>query len=337
MGHAAGFRYFAPVLERVAPMECFLLGSGGMMPMPTRRLTSVLVRTEHRDYLLDAGEGVQVSLKELGLGIKRIGVVAITHLHADHCLGLPGILMLRAQVDDPGPLTLVGPLGLKRFVTHVIRDLRCHVPYPMEFVELDPETGPGGVALPGPELDLGWAPLMHSTGCVGYRLQEHTRPGRFYPERARQLGVEEGPLWGRLQRGETVRVPGGKSVRPEQVLGPARRGRAICLVTDTRPCAGVDRLLKDADLAFLEGMFLDDASDLASDKMHMTVAEAAAAASRNGAKKLVLVHLSPRYHDAQRKDLKAEATKTFPGALVGRDLMEFRVEFAEDPDGPTGD
>jgi ribonuclease Z len=310
-------------------MECFLLGSGGMMPMPARRLTSVLVRTEHQDYLLDAGEGVQVSLKELGLGIKRVGVVAITHLHADHCLGLPGVLMLRAQVDEPGPLTLVGPVGLERFVNHVVRDLKCHITFPMKFVEVNPANKPGGVALAVPELEMQWAPLNHSVGCVGYRLQEHTRPGRFSPERARALKVPEGPLWGKIQRGEPVRAEDGGTVQPDQVLGPPRKGRAVCLATDTRPCPGVDRLLEDADLAFLEGMFLEDASELAADKMHMPVAEAADAARRSRVRKLVLVHISPRYSDAQRSELKACARKVFPGAVVGRDLMSFKVDLPE--------
>jgi len=170
-------------------MECFLLGSGGMMPMPRRRLTAVLVRTGTQDTLLDAGEGVQVSFKELGLGIKRLAVVAISHLHADHCLGLPGLMMLRGQVDEVGPLTLVGPPGLKRFVQHVRADLRCHIPYPLHFVEIPAKSRLGGLALPTPDVNIHWGRLKHSVPCVGYRLEEPPRPGRFHPESAKRLGI----------------------------------------------------------------------------------------------------------------------------------------------------
>lgn len=312
-------------------MEAFLLGSGGMMPMPGRRLTSVLVRTDRQDYLLDAGEGVQISFKELSLGIKRLAVVAISHLHADHCLGLPGLMMLRAQVDEPGPLTLIGPRGLNRFVSNVIRDLRCHIGYPYEVHELDPISESHGEALRLPELSITWARLDHSVPCVGYRLQEHERPGRFYPERAIALGVPEGPMWGMLQRGREVTLPDGKKILPGQVMGAERRGRSIAYATDTRPCAGVERLIQGADLAFVEGMFLDDAADLAKEKGHMTVEEAALLASKAGVSSLVLVHLSPRYHNGQRSDLVKCARRTFAQAVVGRDLQSFQVSFPEDP------
>ncbi len=311
-------------------MECFLLGSGGMMPMPRRRLTSVLVRTDQQDYLFDAGEGVQVSFKELGLGIKRLSVVAVSHLHADHVLGLPGLLMLRSQVDDPPPLTIVGPKGIKRFVEHVRTDLRTHITFPVEYVELDPSAA-GGTALEGVAENLHWAPLNHSVPCIGFRLEEHPRPGRFHPDRAERLGLPKGPQWRLLQQGQTVTTPDGRPVRPDQVLGPTRRGRATAYVTDTRPCNGAVRLLHRVDLGFVEGMFLDEDESLAKDKKHMTVVEASAMAARARASRIVLVHISPRYQDQVRRRLRQEARTEFPSAVLGRDLDTFEVSVSDDP------
>jgi len=310
-------------------MQCFLLGTGGMMPMPHRRLSSVLVRTELQDYLLDAGEGIQVSFKELGLGIKRLAVVAITHLHADHCLGLPGILMLRSQVEQASGLTIVGPVGIKRFVEHVRSDLRSRITFPIRYVELRPNENTA-VALKNDDITLSWAKLNHSVDCVGYRLQEPSRPGRFHPERASALGVPQGPLWGRLQHGDDVETQDGRIIRPNDVMGHTRRGRSLAFATDTRPCPGLDQTIWQADLAFVEGMFMASDKALAKEKYHMTVIEAATAAKRAQVRRLVLTHISPRYANAERRTLQDQARTVFPGAIVGRDLQDFVIPMPED-------
>lgn len=311
-------------------MECFLLGSGGMMPMPRRRLTSVLVRTALHDYLFDAGEGIQVSFKELGLGIKRLSVVAITHLHADHCLGLPGLLMLRAQVEDPGPLIIIGPQGIRRFVQNVRADLRTYIPYKMKFIEIRTDNQNSGTVYSNSSEQLSWAKLDHSVPCVGFRLQQKERPGRFHPEKARAEGVPEGPLWGKLQAGSPVVLEDGRKVLPSNVLGGRRRGRSMGYVVDTRPCENMGKLTKDADIAFIEGMFTPEHIDTAQEKGHMTVDAAALHASQNGVKKLVLVHISPRYNDSQRSDLLAAARINYPDAILGKDLASYTIPLPEE-------
>jgi len=309
-------------------MQCFLLGTGGMMPMPHRRLSSVLVRTELQDYLLDAGEGIQVSFKELGLGIKRLAVVAITHLHADHCLGLPGILMLRSQVEQAPSLTIVGPVGIKRFIEHVRADLRSRLTFPIRYIELQPNKG-SGLALENADITLSWAKLNHTVDCLGYRLQEPSRPGRFHPEKAIALTVPQGPLWGKLQGGDVVETPEGRIVHPEEVMGGTRRGRTLAFATDTRPCPGLDQVLDHADLAFVEGMFMGSDEALAKDKRHMTVLEASSAAKRANVQRLVLTHISPRYANAERRNLQEQARTVFPGAIVGKDLQDFTIPMPE--------
>lgn len=300
-----------------------MLGYGGMMPMPLRLTTSVLVRREGRMLLFDAGEGIQLALKKGGLGIRGLDAVAITHLHADHVLGLPGIMMFRAQCDEPGALTVIGPPGVARFVNHTLEDLKYHINYSIEFIERHNESDRIAWSWNGDNLI--WDTLDHSAFCLGYRLEERGRPGRFDPARATALGVPAGPLRGRLQAGETVVAEGGAAVRPTDVLGPPRRGRVVAFATDTRPCAGLARLCEDADLAFVEGMFAAEHADAAAEKKHMTAVEAAEAARDARVGRLVLVHVSPRYVYEDEARLGEEARAVFPRAEVAKALEAYPI------------
>jgi len=299
-------------------MKCFVLGSGGMMPMPTRRLTSVGLRLEGSVYLLDCGEGTQIPYKELHLGQRALALVAITHLHADHVLGLPGMLMLRAQMPDPGPLIVLGPPGLTRFIDNVRHDLAIYINYEIKVREW--QRGANPEAFRDEQLRVIWAPLDHTVLCLGYRVEEHDRPGRFDAARAEALKVPRGPLWGALQQGRTVETPTGARVEPAQVLGPPRRGRHVAFITDTAPAPSMERLLWQADLAFVEGMFLAEHAEEARSKKHLTVHQATQAASAAGAEELVLVHLSPRYLETGHIErFEEEAREAHPRARVARD------------------
>lgn len=294
-----------------------------MMPMPQRLPTSVLVRREGRMMMFDAGEGIQLALKKGGLGIQALDAVAISHLHADHVLGLPGILMFRAQNEAPQPLTVIGPPGIARFVRHTLEDLRYHVNFKIEFVEWSSHSEKEAWTWHG--VKVLWHELSHSTFCLGYRLEEPVRPGKFYPERARELGVPPGPLFGKLQSGEPVVTPGGETVFPKDVLGPERRGRVMAFATDTRPCPGLSNLVQNADIAFVEGMFAKEHQKEAEEKKHMTAADAAAVAARANAERLILVHISPRYTRDDERQLENEAREHFESALVARPLKAYKV------------
>jgi ribonuclease Z len=281
-------------------------------------------------YLFDCGEGTQVPYKEAHLGLRALEVVAITHLHADHCLGLPGMLMLRAQMPDPAPLTLLGPPGLERFVDDVRSSLAMYINYEIRVRHWSPAVAPGAVAFEDERLRIRWWPLDHRVTCLGYRVEEHERPGKFDPDAAHRLQIPPGPLWGALQRGETVTGPGGQSVNSDHVVGPRRRGRWLAFITDTAPCPSLGPLLQDVDLALVEGMFLEEHAEDAAEKKHMTVGQAAAAAAKVRAKRLVVLHISPRY---ERRDLGRFATEGrahHPDVLVPRDGQVITVPL---PDG----
>jgi ribonuclease Z len=271
---------------------------------------------------------VQIGAKRTHLGVSGLALIAISHLHADHCLGLPGLMMLRAQMPNPAPLTILGPPGISRFVNQNRELLGFHINYPVCIVEW--QDGASAEAYQDQKVRIVWRPVEHTRFCLGFRLEEVERPGKFHPERARQLGIPEGPLWGRLQRGETVRLASDQPIRPDQVAGPARRGRHVAYVVDTRPCQALHDLCEAVDIAFIDGMFLPEDSRHAEDKGHLTVVEAAEAAWRAGARRVVLVHLSPRYSEADLPLLEQAAKQQFALTEMGRDFASYSVRFPDD-------
>lgn len=309
-------------------MECILLGSGGMMPMPYRLLTSLAVRFNGRIYLFDAGEATQLGLKRTKIGVRGLNILAVSHLHADHCLGIPGIMMLRSQIQDPEPLTILGPPGIKKFIQQTHENLGFFLNFPITFVEWSSQTDE--VAYQDDQVRIIWDPLDHSRFCLGYRLEELDRPGKFKPHLAAALGIPKGSFWGELQQGQSITLEDGKEVTPEQVLGDPRRGRHVAYVVDTRPSKSVYRLCQDADIAFMEGMFLPDDAEHAEAKGHLTVDDAARIAGRAGVRRVVLIHISPRYNNEELALLAAAARSRFNGAEMGEDFKVYPVPLPED-------
>ena len=311
-------------------MECILIGTGGMMPMPYRMLSSMAIRLNGSVYLFDAGEGTQINWKKARLGVRGLKLIAVTHLHADHCLGIPGMMMLKAQMEESAPLVILGPPGIQEFVMGCRKMLDFRLNFEVSIIEWSPERV--GPAFRDDQAEIFWQPVKHTRFCLGYRFEELERAGIFSPGRAQQLGVPMGPLWGKLQKGETVKTPSNRTVEPSEVLGPARRGRHVAFVVDTRPAPGVYSLCKQADLAFLEGMFLSEHAEHAEQKGHMTAVEAGAVARKSGASRAVLTHISPRYENSALKELEEEARGQFDHIRVGRDLDTFEVSFPEKSD-----
>jgi ribonuclease Z len=307
-------------------LEAFVLGCGGMMPLPNRHLTSVLLRREGELFLFDGGEGTQVALRRLNLRWKKISVIFISHTHADHVTGLPGLLMLSSQVDRDDPLYIIGPPRIAEYIEASRRVLDMYINYEIVVKEI---TSPG-IVYSGDGFHVRAFPLRHTKPCYGYTLEEDMRPGEFHPEKAEALCVPRGPLWAKLQSGESVKAAGGREVRPDEVLGSPRSGRKFSFVTDTLAFPEIAPHVAYSDLFVCEGMFEQALAEDARAKKHMTAEEAARiAAAAGGIKKLALIHYSPRYTEFDLKQLLKEAQSIFPDTVLSRDRSVFPIEFED--------
>jgi ribonuclease Z len=310
-------------------LEAFVLGCAGMMPLPNRHLTSVLLRREGELFLFDCGEGTQVSLRRLNLKWKKISAIFISHTHADHITGLPGILMLSAQVERDEPLYIIGPPRVKEFVDFSRNILEMYINYDIVVKEID-NPAQARTVYEGDGFHIRSFPVRHSRTTVGYSLTEDPRTGIFHPRRAEELGVPRGPLWSVLQRGESVTLDDGRVVEPGDVLGAERRGRKVSYVTDTLPASHIAQEIAGSDLAFCEGMFDQSLADSAREKKHMTASDAGKLASKaGGVKKMGLLHYSPRYTDRDLKVLLEEAQAEFENAFLTRDRMAISVPYED--------
>ncbi|MCL1817324.1 MAG: ribonuclease Z [Spirochaetaceae bacterium] len=300
-------------------LEAFVLGTGGMMPLPGRFLTSVLLRREGELFLFDCGEGTQVSLRSLNLKWKKITAIFISHTHADHITGLPGILMLSSQVDREEPLYIIGPPKIREFVELSRKVLDMYINYEIVVEEIENPAQAGEVFRRG-EFCVKSFPLRHTKPCVGYAFTEDMRPGVFFPEKALEQGVPRGPLWSRLQAGEDVALEDGRTVKPGDVLGPPRTGRKFSFITDSLYVESAAAHVRDSDILVCEGMFAKDMEESAKEKRHMTSQQAAALAKKaGGVGKLGLIHYSPRYMERDLKQLLREAREIFPDTFLTRD------------------
>lgn len=301
-------------------LEAFSLGTSGMMPLPGRFLTSVLVRRDGDLFLFDSGEGTQVSMKMLNLKWKKISAIFISHMHADHVTGLPGMLMLSSQVDRTEPLYIVGPAKLQEYVETQRRILDMYINYEIRFIAVEP-----GVVYSGDGFSIQAFPLIHTKPCYGYSLVEEKRKGEFFPDKAKTLGIPMGKLWGKLQSGESVTLDDGRVITSDMVMGEERAGRKISYVTDSLYFESIADYVHDSDILFCEGMFEAALRDTAREKKHMTAREAAMIARDSYSHKLCLQHYSPRYSDRELRLLEKEAKEIFPETVLTKDRMVFSI------------
>ena len=306
-------------------MEAFILGCGGMMPLPYRHLTSVLLRRDGDLFLFDGGEGTQVSLRRLNLKWKKINAIFVSHTHADHVTGLPGILMLNAQVERTEPLFIFGPPKMKEYIETSRKVLDMYINYPIEVKEI---TAPS-IVFEGDGFYIRAFPLDHTKTCVGYTLEELDRPGEFNPEKAVLLNVPVGPLWGKLQKGQPVVSSDGKTVFPEDVMGKKRSGRKFSFVTDTLYKTSIAKEVYGSDLLVCEAMFENDLIDQAKEKKHMTAREAALIARDSNSLRMYMIHYSPRYNDKELEKLLLQAREIYPGAELSKDRMCIDIPYVD--------
>jgi ribonuclease Z len=300
-------------------LDVLFLGTAGSSPSPRRGLPATLVRRGGDRLLIDCGEGTQRQLMS-SVGLVELEELFITHFHADHVLGLPGMLKTFALRGRDIPLTLHGPVGLRDLLAS-LRRVFGSLTYPIETVELAP-----GDVLDRGDYEIRAFAVDHRTEAVGYVLAEADRPGRFDVDVADALGVPRGRERGMLQRGEAVVLEGGHTVQPEQVLGPARPSRSLALTGDTGPVASVVEAAAGVDLLIHEATFCADERQRARETKHSTAAEAALAAQEAGVGLLALTHISSRYHDSVVAD---EARQLFANTVVPRDFDLIEMPYAE--------
>jgi ribonuclease Z len=302
-------------------IDICLLGTGGMMPLPGRWLSCVLIRCGARLTLLDCGEGTQIPWKSCGWGFRQLGAICLTHMHADHVAGLPGVLFMVAHAGRTEPVTIYGPPGTGYVVEGLLR-IAGDLPFPLQIEELQ---GGEHFTLPG-ELQGSCAAAAHGIPCLAYRLELARRP-QFQTERALELGLPVA-YWSRLQRGESVHYA-DRLIMPEEVLGPPRRGIALAFITDTRPTATLSAFAQDVDLLICESMY-DDPADLplARAHGHMLAEEAARLAREAGAHALLLTHFSPKINDPA--SVERAARRLFTGARAARDGLKLTLEYSPD-------
>jgi ribonuclease Z len=285
----------------------------------------MLLRREGELFLFDCGEATQISLRQLNLKWKKISVILISHTHADHVTGLPGILMLTAQVERDEPLIIIGPPKIKEYVESSREVLDMYINYPLEIREIENPGKPQEV-FRGDGYSIRSFPLRHSKTCVGYAFEEDPRPGVFFPEKALEAGVKRGPLWGRLQHGETVTLEDGRNITPDQVMGAERTGRKVCYVTDTTWRDSIPAEVAGSDLLVCEAMFGEEFAESAREKKHLTARQAGQLASAaGGIRRMGLIHYSPRYTDRELKILRNESREFFPGTFLCRDRMQISL------------
>lgn len=301
-------------------LDVCLLGTAGMMPLPYRWLTSLMLRYNGSSLLIDCGEGTQIAIREKGWSFRPIDIICITHFHGDHISGLPGILLAMSNSDRTEPLTMIGPKGLER-VVKALRVIAPELPFEIKFIELtEPQQQ---IRLHGYVIDA--FKVNHRVTCYGYSISIE-RAGMFEVDKAKQNDVPM-QFWSRLQKGETIESD-GRVYFPELVLGPARKGLKVTYTTDTRPTDSIVKNAKDSDLFICEGMYGEkgDVNNAVKYK-HMTFEEAGRLAKQAGVKELWLTHYSPALNRPEQ--YIEDVRQIFQNSYPGKDKKSLELNFEE--------
>jgi ribonuclease Z len=303
-------------------LKLLFLGTSAARPTAERNVSALVLTRGGESLLFECGEGTQRQMMRYGVTF-ALNEVFFTHFHADHFLGIIGLVRTLGLQGRTDPMRLVGPRGARKLLGQALA-LGVERPvFEVEIVEVEPEQ-----VLAREGYDLKVFGVEHGGGAVGYALVEHDRLGRFNPDRARELGVPEGPLWGKLQRGQAVRLEDGREVSAETIVGAPRPGRKLVYSGDTRPCAATIEIARGADLLVHEATFGEEEKDRAKETAHATAREAAEVARLAGVRRLVLTHLSARY-SRDPATLADEARAVFPETVVAKDGLEVEVPFAD--------
>ena len=303
-------------------MKLLFLGTSAARPTAERNVSALVLTRGGETLLFECGEGTQRQMMRYGVTF-ALGEVFFTHFHADHFLGIIGLVRTLGLQGRTDPFRLTGPKGGRKLLEQALALGVERPPFEVEIVEVEPDQ-----VLARDGYDLKAFRVEHGAGAVGYALIEKDRLGRFNPDRARELGVPEGPLWGKLQRGQTVRLDDGREVTAETIVGAPRPGRKLVYSGDTRPCVATIEVAQGADLLVHEATFGEEEKDRAKETAHATAREAAEVAKLAGVRRLVLTHLSARY-SRDSATLLDEARAVFPETVVAKDGFEVEVPFLD--------
>ena len=299
------------------------LGTSAARPTVERNVSALALQREGETLLFDCGEGTQRQMMRYGVSF-ALSEIFFTHFHADHFLGMIGLVRTLGLQGREEPLRLYGPRGAKQVLNNALLLGVEKVPFGVEIHEVKP----GAVIGARDGYSITAFATDHGAGSIGYALVESERYGRFDPEKARSLGIPEGPLWGKLQRGETIVLADGRQLTADSVVGPPRPGRKVVITGDTAPCASVVDAAADADLLVHEATFGEEEKDRAKETFHSTAREAAQVARAAKVRKLVLTHLSARYSIAA-DELVREAKEFFAEVVAAKDGMAVEVPFSD--------
>jgi ribonuclease Z len=299
------------------------LGTAASRPTVERNVAALALMREGETLLFDCGEGTQRQMMRYHVSF-AVADVFFTHFHADHVIGIIGLMRTLALQGRTEPLRLWGPRGATRMLRRAEQFGFDRLGFPVEIVELEPEQP---LRRNGYEL-IPFAVDHRGSASIGYALVEETRKGRFNPELAREIGIPEGPLWGQIHRGNAVTLPDGRTIDPSVLVGPTRPGRRVVITGDTRPCAATIEMARNADLLVHEATFGDEEAERAAETGHSTAREAASVARDADARRLVLTHISARY-SRDAAELEREARQLFANVVVARDGTEIDVAYVE--------
>lgn len=305
-------------------MKATILGTSSAMPTFRRSLSGTMLERENESFLFDCGEGTQFQIMRAGLRRGALRSIFITHLHGDHFFGLPGLLATLGLNRRDKPMDVWGPRGLKKFIEQV---LSCPRPYELSFPVRIHEIAPNfkGILVDTDAYQISTEPLHHRVPTQGYRLEEKPRPGVFDAARADELGIPFGRERGALHHGRSVTLEDGTIIEPEQVVGPSQPGKVFAYCTDTVPCDEAVNLAWNADLLVHEATYADAERDLAIERRHCTIRQAATVALDAEAKKLVATHFSTRYRYRDLEKMALEGREVFENLVMAEDLMT--IEF----------
>jgi len=299
-------------------MKLVFLGTAGAQPTEKRGLSCICLEREGEILMFDAGEGAQFSYLKSGLGWNKKMKIFVTHLHGDHCVGILGLLQTMTLQHRTESIEIYGPDGIDEFIAANAKILKFGLSFPVMITTVTEEK-----IVDEKSYSVFACKAEHSVPTFSYLFQEKEKPGRFHPEKAKQLGIPEGDLWSKLQNGQEIKV-GDKTIKPSDVLGEKRSGKKIGISGDTRPTKQLEEFFQNCDYLTFDSTYLDELHEKAVETYHSTAKEAATLAKNANIKNLILTHFSARYKD---ESVLVKEAKTIHSSVIGaKDLLEIEIK-----------